>query len=320
MADEAAGKETGSVSGALLHFVTRLPALLNPKPQVPVTMFGTFSQAALLLQEVSSQHFLLPKPGHLFLSSPLLPPSDAALPPAMPGHSRATAGRWTRTPGPRARTPPSSCSILMPLEQHCHCPAITPRSLLLFKVWGGGKQKNPNSHQLLVTSEWEKKPQPSNNRPTATPLAEAEEARGPAREAALQAPASRALCGSPPCAVRFWRAVSTLGLKPSTSFPARGHGARGLSPATCPPTACTHLQQLPCSRHRDSWGVPKPHNQTHLRCSKAWHDRQVLHPQAAGPQGWSPLPTQRSQSQRSSAVANHWNTAWTLETCRCFFF
>lgn len=127
---------------------------------------------------------------------------------------------------------------------------------------GGKEKKKEKTRQFTPTaSDKRVRKKPSSNRPTATLVAEGEEARGPAREAVLRAPASPALRGSPPCAVWFRRTASTPWLRPSTSFPARGRGfISGHLPIRCPhvPPAAPPLQaprQL---------GSPETHIQTHL--------------------------------------------------------
>lgn len=225
IADEAAGKETESERGALLHFMTRLPALLNPKPQVPTTTFGTLSQAALLQLR---SFFPAPPSSKAWTSFPssLRPPSDAALPSSMPGrslmppqvraHTRLDPGlAHLPHPAPHSRPQSSTAST----------PATTPWSLLLFKVGAGGerrKKKKGNSHQLLVTCKWEK-----NALTTDWQQAQQLKERKPRGQR------GRPCCRRPPwehCAAAhpvwcgFREQFQPPRLRPSTSFPARGRG------------------------------------------------------------------------------------------------
>lgn len=89
-----------------------------------------------------------------------------------------------------------------------------------FCSMGEEKKKKKGDSELLRTSEQEKN---SSERPRAAPGAEAEEAWGPAREAVLQAPASRALRG--------FTEFQAPGSDPASAL---WHRAASLASATCP--------------------------------------------------------------------------------------
>lgn len=131
---------------------------------------------------------------------------------------------------------------------------------------------------------------PTSNRPTAAPVAKAEEARMLVMEATLWASALRTLCGSPPCAVWLQRAVSTPQPRPSTSVL---HMAVSSSPDTCPPH-CLHVPlATPLRLTWTQLRSPKTYVRTHLPRSKIRHHQRMLYPEAAlcpvhraGPNCW----------------------------------
>lgn len=139
IAAEVAGKKMESVRGALLCFVKRLPALLNPKSQLPAATTGALSQAALLLLK---SFFPAPPNSKAWTFVPLFfsPPAQRRSPAlgCARALSRAAAGPCPHMPGPWAGTAPSSCSTRTPGATPPAPPQQPPAAFYFLKY--GGKE------------------------------------------------------------------------------------------------------------------------------------------------------------------------------------